>query len=775
MKKFLYSSLLCGVLADFEVTMRLCREKKKNGKIQVQRNAVTETGAFLWMGSDQDPDALGKHNLYEVPVDLGHDGELAKGKPVTATVKGHDFTPDTTRINTYFPDSENVLCFEELTVTRSDGETFDLIELSPKSTVPDPETDWTPAVEGKKMMYYTNNCARIECNLCKTGAFQITCATDRSYEFKPINECENDEDNDCDENATCDDTQYGYTCTCNAPQWVPNYLMGQVSQHGEPGCDKGPEPEPWTPWGPCSVTCGQGTQTRERADKSETETKDCDMGECPECECAGDDMICDDAFNCPDGESCQQTNPLEGKMGMKCTPNEFGSCTVYGDPHVSTFDNAKNDVFGTGEYLLAQHGIDRDGSCNAAGGDEYCWSVIIDNEATGQASSLNGVTFYVKQGEMEGTVTCSRDNCEVDGAPAPFARAVDLNMYTNDDDKFEAVWKIPGAGVIMKYVADHWFELKVAAMYKEKVEGICGQYDANCQNDFTVKGETQYVNEELHNVQCGSHSDQIVSDAEYDSAKSWKIQQDHFGVHPSLVNRKCDKNKRCSQLLEASWMSDCNHAVDVTSYMDACKVDICQTDSTAAVMDTFTSYISACKAKNPQANGVCKWREELGLANCASGTVWSGCASHCQMNKTCATARNECPRPPLGFPAYSETCVCRKDKKGARVWVDDDKNACTMEKPCKSACGEDACVANYVTSKKKKLNKYKQCTRKHIRAWEQDDGPQRRSAWDGPVDERGPDLSEGCEYEICSRKTQVTYYKRCIKRNEKAMKRNKRG
>jgi len=768
MKHVFYSSLVCGVLADFDITMRLCREKKKNGKIETQKNAVTEDHAKLWMGSDQDPDDLGKHNLYEVPIDLGHGSLASTGAPVTATVIGHDFTPDTIRINTYFPDSQNVLCFEELTVTRSDGETFDLIELSPKSTVPDPVVDWIPAVPGKKMMYYTNNCGRVDCNLCKTGAFQITCATDRSYEFKPINECADDDDNDCDANATCEDTEYGYTCTCNAPQWVPNKFEGQVSQSGEPGCEKGPEPEPWTPWGPCTVTCGKGTQIRERADQSETETKDCDMGECPECDCAGTDMICDDAFNCADGESCQQTNPLEGAMGMKCISNEFGSCTVYGDPHVSTFDNAKNDVFGTGEYVLAQHGFNRDGTIDSVGGEEFAWSVIIDNEATGQASSLNGVNFYLKQGAIEGNVHCSRDSCI--SSNSDFAAAVELETYTNDDNQFEAVWKIPGKGVLMKYVANHWFDLRVAAMYKEKVEGICGQYDANCQNDFTKKTDDKYVNEVLANVQCGSDPDQIVSDAEYISAKSWKIQQDHFGQHPALVNRKCNKNKRCSYLLEASWMSDCNDAVNVAPYMDACKVDICQTDSKAAVMDTFTSYIAACKAKNPKANGVCKWREELNLANCASGTVWSGCATHCQMNKTCATAADQCPRPPLGFPAYSETCVCRKDKKGTRVWADDNKNSCIMEKPCKSACGDDLCVANYITSRKKKLNHYKQCTRKWARGMA---SRKRRSTWDEPRNANPQGAS--CEYEICTRLNKVKNYQRCVKRNQKEMKKNKRG
>ena len=492
MKPIVISSAICGALADFEVTMRLCRETKDDGTIDTQMFAVTDPGALLWMGSDQDPNDLSKKNLYEVPIDLSANGLAATGVPVTATVVGFDFTPQTQRINTLFPDAKNVLCFEELTVTRSDGQTYDLIANSPKSTVPDPVADWTPAEEGKRMMYYSSDCLRATCRLCKTGAYGITCAYDRSYEFGPRDECANDEDNDCDANATCEDTENGYTCTCK-PGWIPNKYDGQVSVHGNPGCDPAPEPAPWGEWGPCSVSCGGGTQSRERTDGSETETQDCNMDECPECECAGDDWMCDDAFNCPPESSCQMQNPADGALGFKCTLNEFGTCSVFGDPHIRTFDTAKNDVFGTGEYILAQHGINRDGTIDVdENGKPFGWSVIIDNVPLGEASEMKSVTFSFTVDDEDATIHCEGTTCSTTNTGQWLANT-NLDTYTDDDDNYVAEWEIPGKGVTAKYTADNKFELKIAALYKEKVEGLCGQYDEDCHNDFTKKSQRQQL------------------------------------------------------------------------------------------------------------------------------------------------------------------------------------------------------------------------------------------------------------------------------------------
>ena len=39
---------------------------------------------------------------------------------------------------------------------------------------------------------------------------------------------------------------------------------------------------------------------------------------------------------------------------MACLPSSLGQCMAWGDPHIVTFDGAKIDVYGVGEYVFTQ-------------------------------------------------------------------------------------------------------------------------------------------------------------------------------------------------------------------------------------------------------------------------------------------------------------------------------------------------------------------------------------------------------------------------------------
>ena len=57
--------------------------------------------------------------------------------------------------------------------------------------------------------------------------------------------------------------------------------ISHAGQTESRGCNTRPCPQPqWSPWSPCSTTCGQGEQTRIN-DADQTERRDCNTGSCP--------------------------------------------------------------------------------------------------------------------------------------------------------------------------------------------------------------------------------------------------------------------------------------------------------------------------------------------------------------------------------------------------------------------------------------------------------------------------------------------------------------
>ncbi|XP_067687643.1 uncharacterized protein [Haliotis asinina] len=93
-------------------------------------------------------------------------------------------------------------------------------------------------------------------------------------------------DNICSNNSTCLVTSYGYRCEC-FPGYRGGLCRDKIADGGWGG---------WMDWGPCSVSCGNGTRTRHRycdspfpdiggkpCDGHGIETTPCQRQMCPEC------------------------------------------------------------------------------------------------------------------------------------------------------------------------------------------------------------------------------------------------------------------------------------------------------------------------------------------------------------------------------------------------------------------------------------------------------------------------------------------------------------
>jgi len=133
----------------------------------------------------------------------------------------------------------------------------------------------------------------------------------------------------------------------------------------------------WTEWSDCSATCDGGQKTRTRdcikhdtevpapdslhCDGDENATSICNTNPCPideiTCECTDDEFECNSNI-CPNQYTCELTSCPRGNTkfyNYNCGHKTYSECYAWGDPHIVTFDNAKIDVYGVAQYLLAQH------------------------------------------------------------------------------------------------------------------------------------------------------------------------------------------------------------------------------------------------------------------------------------------------------------------------------------------------------------------------------------------------------------------------------------
>ncbi|XP_030646361.1 mucin-2-like, partial [Chanos chanos] len=302
----------------------------------------------------------------------------------------------------------------------------------------------------------------------------------------------------------------------------------------------------------------------------------------------------------------------------ECTDYECPeTCTIYGDGHYITFDGQRYFFNGDCEYTLSQD------FCN--GSMDGSFRIITENIPCGTTGTTCSKAIKLFLGGEE--IVLSDEDIKVfkheNSEKIPYKVHV-LGIYLVIESE---------NGLILMWDKKTSLRVKLTSTFKNKLCGLCGNYDGNARNDFVTR------------------SGECVVDT-LDFGNSWSTSAscpkavslgDPCSSRP---HRHSWATRQCS-ILKSSVFSTCHKLVDHGPYYDACVRDTCACD-TGGDCECFCSavaaYAAACSDK-----GVCiSWRTPkicplfCDYYNPPGECEWhyKACGPKCL--KTCANPTGQC-------------------------------------------------------------------------------------------------------------------------------------
>ncbi|CAH2318248.1 c-binding -like [Pelobates cultripes] len=332
---------------------------------------------------------------------------------------------------------------------------------------------------------------------------------------------------------------------------------------------------------------------------------------------------------CKSSEKCDVVNGIQN-----CYPLTYGSCSASGDPHYITFDGTKYDFQGTCIYQFV-------GVCKKSD-DLVDFSVNVQNDNRG--SKVVSYVTAVQVNIWNFDIVIDRrykDKILLNSVLTNLPYIVDNGKLSIYKEGFHCIVQT-SFGVRVSFNWESHIAVKVPSTYTGALCGLCGNFDGDANNDFTMKNN-QITNKPLL------------------FGNSWKVKhitgcyEEDKGVCSKLAELEMlyTNNKvGCGILIDKSGpFRECQAKVDPQGYFKSCVYDACFYEGRLDILcKIIASYATACQ----QAGAVIyPWRSARFCSPvCPKNSHYDTCASGC--SPTCLTLA-----PPLGCnPTCSEGCVC---------------------------------------------------------------------------------------------------------------------
>ncbi|KAJ8390348.1 hypothetical protein AAFF_G00107420 [Aldrovandia affinis] len=405
--------------------------------------------------------------------------------------------------------------------------------------------------------------------------------------------------------------------------------------------------------GPCGEQCAQG----------EFWADDACSTQCG-CSAPSGQLTCSPA-SCPENHMC-------GKSGdaPACLPT-FGTCSLHGSPHLSTFDGANVRFAGPCTYVLAKVCADSASipffSVEAHNGQQGDYSTTSVQQVN---VDLQGLTVSLLKGETRKVM--------VNGV----WRSLPLSL-----DSGSVVISSTGTTIILEtdfkltvsYNAADGVQVKVPAQYAAQVCGLCGNFNRLTEDDNAKPdGSRAADGGEL--------------------GRSWQSERDtcDAALHPHRCplaeEAEYESEPNCGAILSQEGpFAACSSAVSPEAFFRSCVFDMCAAGGDPqALCEALQTFAAAC-----QSAGITlpPWRNTtvcplVCQPNSHYSKCASGCAAACSNHDTpmsCGVCEERCDCDP-GFLLSGGRCVPAED---CGCWIDGqhvEKGVTVMQGTCELQC-----------------------------------------------------------------------------------------
>ncbi|KAK1887428.1 von Willebrand factor [Dissostichus eleginoides] len=229
-----------------------------------------------------------------------------------------------------------------------------------------------------------------------------------------------------------------------------------------------------------------------------------------------------------------------------------GVCRTVGDGHYITFDGLKYSFPGLCQYVLVQD------SCN---GEEGSFRVLVENEACGIVGHrcAKAITIFYQGGLIvlqNGEVKMKR----------PVLQSSQVEIVKSS--QFYTV-------LLGKHISLSWDKgtrllVHISATYRDRVCGLCGNFDGNVNNDLV------------------SSNNQL------------EVDPSHFGTPGSDNIVKLITVEQSCRVITGPPFKECNSQVDAEPYVEMCVEAACSCPSVgdcACFCDVIAAYAQACSER----------------------------------------------------------------------------------------------------------------------------------------------------------------------------------
>uniref|UniRef100_A0A8C3PPX7 Zonadhesin n=1 Tax=Calidris pygmaea TaxID=425635 RepID=A0A8C3PPX7_9CHAR len=421
------------------------------------------------------------------------------------------------------------------------------------------------------------------------------------------------------------------------------------------------------------------------------------------CQCQKNGVIKCKNYSCDSKETCLIKN---GKH--KCNPTGFGKCRVMGDPHYITFDGLVHHFQGKYTYILAQ--------------------TIPDLPDTLTQFSIEGMNYplhgsqhitYLKEiliNVYNHTVRF-RQNKQLllDGVrvrpPAHPHEGIRIYQRTT------RIYLETDFGLYVSFDGNQNADIKLANTYRNRVEGLCGNFDDRYRNDFTnpegvwVKNVNSFG--ESWKVPLQRKTSRLRRDVNSKNESEEEPDPGLFqGCNENQLGQE-NSTSRCQILIDSKGpFVNCHSVVSPDFYYTSCLFDVCvQGDDDATLCRSLEEYVLACQQQGVRMEG---WRQHTVCAiSCPANSNYSSCTSACPASCYDFTSHLECESPCVegceclpGFVLSGSDCVPYKQcgctylnkyyEIGETFTTDDCSQKCQCTESSTVFCSDIVCGSDEI-------------------------------------------------------------------------------